>query len=163
MKSTSRLVLSLASLGLIAAACGGSEAVERPPITATPTTAVPVTEPEPEPETTEAAPTDEADDEEPAATDDDAETEAAGEDSTDGEDADGDAAADDDAEAAPANPALIEVAKSQLLAQGYSEEDADCLANNLDYNDPLVIAQDPEALAPTFEACGVDIDAEPGS
>ena len=162
MNRLPRFVSSLASVGLVVTACGSDEVAQRPTITATPTTSVvPVTEPAAtEPSIVEpTVPVTEPDVTEPDV------TEPGVTEPTDIEPTDPvtteptdpvttEPTVTEPPATAPIDP-FVELARIQLVADGYSEADAECLASNLDFTDPLVLELDPEAIAPAFETCGV--------
>jgi hypothetical protein len=44
-----------------------------------------------------------------------------------------------------------------LVGCGFTEPEAACLFDQLDFDDPAVLAGEPDAMAPAFEACGIDV------
>lgn len=47
---------------------------------------------------------------------------------------------------------------AQLVASGFDEADAQCIADNLDVTELSDAGQDPSAILEVFETCGIDLD-----
>jgi hypothetical protein len=45
-----------------------------------------------------------------------------------------------------------------LAACGFTQSEAACLFDHLDFDDPAVQAGDPDAMVPAFETCKIDVD-----
>ena len=45
-----------------------------------------------------------------------------------------------------------------LAACGFTQPEAACLFDHLDFEDPAVLAGDPDAMVPAFETCRIDVD-----
>ena len=45
-----------------------------------------------------------------------------------------------------------------LIACGFTQPEAACLFDHLDFDDPAVLAGDPDAMVPAFETCRIDVD-----
>ncbi len=166
VRTSYRFGSSLVALTLAAAACGGSEVVERPNITATPTTVAPTTEPTvPATEAPTATAVNDAAQGDADAVEGDADPEDVADpdpgeaDDEAATDAEGDEPALTEAPAEEPSDALLEIAIVQIVGLGYTDEEAACVAGNLDFNDPRVLSIDPEVIVPAFEDCDADPEA----
>jgi hypothetical protein len=56
----------------------------------------------------------------------------------------------------PAGP-LRDQFVGYLVGCGFTEPEAACLFDQLDFDDPAVLAGEPDAMAPAFEACSIDV------
>jgi hypothetical protein len=45
-----------------------------------------------------------------------------------------------------------------LVTCGFTDPEAACLFDHLDFDDPAVLAGDPDAMVPAFETCRIDVD-----
>jgi hypothetical protein len=82
----------------------------------------------------------------------------AGDDSSEGTVADdsGDSG-DDSAGTLPDGGSVREMLVQQFTAIGLSEEEATCLADKVDLNDPAMTSGDPSAMLDLFDECGIDM------
>jgi hypothetical protein len=45
-----------------------------------------------------------------------------------------------------------------LVTCGFTQPEAACLFDHLDFENPAVLAGDPDAMVPAFETCRIDVD-----
>jgi hypothetical protein len=45
-----------------------------------------------------------------------------------------------------------------LMTCGFTRSEAACLFDHLDFDDPAVVAGEPDSMLPAFEACRIDVD-----
>ena len=56
------------------------------------------------------------------------------------------------------NGSLRDQFVAYLVGCGFTQSESTCLFEHLDFEDPAVLAGDPEAMLPAFEACNIDTD-----
>ncbi len=56
------------------------------------------------------------------------------------------------------NGSLRDQFVTYLVGCGFSPSESACLFEHLDFEDPAVLAGDPDAMLPAFEACNIDTD-----
>jgi hypothetical protein len=56
------------------------------------------------------------------------------------------------------NGSLRDQFVTYLVGCGFTQSEAGCLFGHLDFADPAVLAGDPDAMLPAFEACDIDAD-----
>ena len=55
------------------------------------------------------------------------------------------------------NGSLRDQFVTYLVGCGFSQSEATCLFEHLDFADPAVVAGDPDAMLPAFESCNIDV------
>jgi len=58
----------------------------------------------------------------------------------------------------PGEGTIREQIVEQFVDSGFTEEEAECLADNIDFNDPAFAEGDIEAMMELFETCGLDME-----
>jgi hypothetical protein len=56
------------------------------------------------------------------------------------------------------NGSLRDQFVAYLESCGFTQSESACLFDHLDFDDPAVLAGDPDAMLPAFEACDIDAD-----
>ena len=56
------------------------------------------------------------------------------------------------------NGSLRDQFVTYLVSCGFTQSEAACLFEHLDFDDPAVLAGDPDAMLPAYDACSIDID-----
>jgi hypothetical protein len=56
------------------------------------------------------------------------------------------------------NGSLRDQFVTYLVSCGFTQSEAACLFEHLDFDDPAVLAGDPDAMLPAFETCNIDTD-----
>jgi hypothetical protein len=56
------------------------------------------------------------------------------------------------------NGSLRDQFVTYLVGCGFTQSESACLFEHLDFDDPAVLAGDPDAMLPAFEACKIDTD-----
>ena len=56
------------------------------------------------------------------------------------------------------NGSLRDQFVAYLVGCGFTQSESACLFEHLDFEDPAVLAGDPNAMLPAFEACNIDTD-----
>jgi hypothetical protein len=56
------------------------------------------------------------------------------------------------------NGSLRDQFVTYLVSCGFTQSESACLFEHLDFDDPAVLAGDPDAMLPAFEACNIDAD-----
>ncbi|MCU0259720.1 MAG: hypothetical protein MUE78_01750 [Ilumatobacteraceae bacterium] len=81
-----------------------------------------------------------------------------GDDST-GDDSSGDDSTGDDSSSGtlPESGSIRDMLVQQFTAIGLTEEEATCIADKVDINDPAMTSGDPTAMLDLFEECGIDM------
>ena len=56
------------------------------------------------------------------------------------------------------NGSLRDQFVTYLVGCGFTQSESACLFEHLDFDDPAVLAGDPDAMLPAFESCNIDAD-----
>ena len=56
------------------------------------------------------------------------------------------------------NGSLRDQFVTYLVGCGFTQSESACLFEHLDFDDPAVLAGDPDAMLPAFETCNIDTD-----